>query len=411
MAKAMKIATDLSEDIGSYIRIDLFSDGAGDVKVQEYATNHMGGYRYCAAKMNDDGCVDPCFMGTMWQELGGNALYGGLTTTMPSALDGWLDLSPSQQCDAVLATSVTADFDDSADCLTKDPGFGFDIPIDWPFPPFKFGTPTKTPSESPTAMPTTATPTMAPTNLPTVSPTDPEETNPPTAMPTMAPTSGPTDVPTNAPTTSPTLSPTAMPTASPTSGPTSSPTAAPTSSPTVGPTSGPTSSPTTSPTLSPTAMPTTSPTSAPTSFPITSSPTTSPTEQPSLSAAPSSFPTQCTTLEVSGKVFRDLDCNGKDDNEFFDGTTVHAFEQFTVSAYDNAGDHVQTVTVGKDGSYAFDPVCRKGLRIEFAVPDWLNQARETPMVQVYDGPTDQANLAVFNPNDDCCGTYPDVVLP
>lgn len=90
---------------------------------------------------------------------------------------------------------------------------------------------------------------------------------------------------------------------------------------------------------------------------------------------------------------------------------MHMFEQFNVSAYDNAGDHVQTVQLDVDGNYAFDEVCRKGLRVEFALPSWLNQIRETPMVQVYDYSTTEANLGVFNPNDDCCGKFPDVMVP
>lgn len=87
MAKLIMVAKAISEQVGSYVRVDLFASGQ-DVMVQEYSTNHMGGYRHCAATITDDGCVDPCFLGAMWNDMvGPTTVYGGSQSEIPDYLN------------------------------------------------------------------------------------------------------------------------------------------------------------------------------------------------------------------------------------------------------------------------------------------------------------------------------------
>ncbi|KAI2502637.1 extracellular matrix structural constituent [Fragilaria crotonensis] len=68
------IALDLGKRIGVYIRVDMFVVG-NSVYVQEYSANRMNGLRHCAAKTDENGCIDSCFMGRMWNDAG--APFGG----------------------------------------------------------------------------------------------------------------------------------------------------------------------------------------------------------------------------------------------------------------------------------------------------------------------------------------------
>jgi hypothetical protein len=90
-----EIALDLGNRIGVYVRVDMFLDG-NIIYVQEYSTNHMNGLRHCAAKTDNNGCVDSCFMGRMWKDAG--AAFGGHATAVPSSLTGFRLLSASEQC-------------------------------------------------------------------------------------------------------------------------------------------------------------------------------------------------------------------------------------------------------------------------------------------------------------------------
>jgi hypothetical protein len=56
----------------------------------------MNGLRHCAAKLTDDGCIDSCYLGRMWDAAGGP--YGGAPTSVPTQLVGFTDLTPQQQC-------------------------------------------------------------------------------------------------------------------------------------------------------------------------------------------------------------------------------------------------------------------------------------------------------------------------
>jgi hypothetical protein len=89
------IALDVGNRIGVAIRVDMFVVN-GKVYVQEYSANHMNGLRHCAAKLTDDGCIDSCYLGRMWDAAGGP--YGGAPTIVPTQLVGFTDLTPQQQC-------------------------------------------------------------------------------------------------------------------------------------------------------------------------------------------------------------------------------------------------------------------------------------------------------------------------
>jgi hypothetical protein len=95
LGEMINIALNLGNRIGVYVRVDMFLVD-NKIYVQEYSTNHMNGLRHCAARTDEKGCIDSCFMGRMWNEAGG--LYGGSSTAVPSSLTGYRLMSPSEQC-------------------------------------------------------------------------------------------------------------------------------------------------------------------------------------------------------------------------------------------------------------------------------------------------------------------------
>jgi len=97
----IQTAIDIQNAIGVYMRIDMFVAN-NQYYVQEYTPNHMNGLRHCAAK-KVDGCIDSCFLGRMYS--GAGSPYGGVKTTVPAVLNGYLGLTPAAQC--ALITSVT----------------------------------------------------------------------------------------------------------------------------------------------------------------------------------------------------------------------------------------------------------------------------------------------------------------
>jgi hypothetical protein len=111
MNDMLALAKKASEAIGVYIRVDMFLGRDGKIYVQEYSTNHMNGLRHCAAVKDANGCVDPCFQGAMWKNIGtgGNPIFGGPKTPIPSALEQWMLLEDeSAKCgDIVKDTPIT----------------------------------------------------------------------------------------------------------------------------------------------------------------------------------------------------------------------------------------------------------------------------------------------------------------
>jgi len=102
----IKIAEDLSTEIGVYIRIDVFVYN-GQVYVQEFSPNPINGKRHCVAKQNG-ACIDSCLMGRKWKAAG--LPYGGTPTTVPQLLLDYTDKSSSDQCAITSSIAVNNSF-------------------------------------------------------------------------------------------------------------------------------------------------------------------------------------------------------------------------------------------------------------------------------------------------------------
>jgi len=96
------IALALGESIGVAIRVDMFIAN-NQIYVQEYATNHMNGLRHCAAKQDENGCIDSCFIGRAWKEAG--APYGGVPKDVPLSLENYHLKSTSEMCDLAVGVA------------------------------------------------------------------------------------------------------------------------------------------------------------------------------------------------------------------------------------------------------------------------------------------------------------------
>jgi TupA-like ATPgrasp len=95
LQEMIDIAIKLGSRIGVYVRIDMFAVG-DRVYVQEYSTNHMNGIRHCAAKQDEFGCIDSCFLGRLWNAAGGP--FGGVQTQVPPILSEFDEKSAKDQC-------------------------------------------------------------------------------------------------------------------------------------------------------------------------------------------------------------------------------------------------------------------------------------------------------------------------
>ncbi len=103
LQEMIDIALELGTRIGVYMRVDMFVAN-NSVHVQEYSPNHMNGLRHCAAKADDHGCIDSCFLGRMWNDAGGK--YGGIPTPVPAKLGGFASLTPTEQCSLLVDVQV-----------------------------------------------------------------------------------------------------------------------------------------------------------------------------------------------------------------------------------------------------------------------------------------------------------------
>jgi hypothetical protein len=98
------IAEALSQEIGVYMRIDVFVSG-GKVYVQEYAPNPINGNRHCVAREDGD-CIDSCILGRKWKNAG--LPYGGTSTTVPLFLEDYTAKSAADQCSIISAINGVA---------------------------------------------------------------------------------------------------------------------------------------------------------------------------------------------------------------------------------------------------------------------------------------------------------------
>lgn len=102
----IKIAETLSQDIGVYMRIDVFVYN-GNVYVQEYSPNPINGKRHCVAKEEND-CIDSCVMGRKWKAAG--LPYGGSPTIVPAELQDYTTKGAADQCSIATGVTVNSSF-------------------------------------------------------------------------------------------------------------------------------------------------------------------------------------------------------------------------------------------------------------------------------------------------------------
>mmetsp|Transcript_34867 Transcript_34867/g.51838 ORF Transcript_34867/g.51838 Transcript_34867/m.51838 type:complete len:1326 (-) Transcript_34867:90-4067(-) len=96
-------ATQVSELIGVYMRIDMYEGADGNVYVGELTPNHTNGRVHCTVKMDfAAGCLDACYLGKLWaQNAGDSMLHGGSALAEPSVLTGGSDFS--SMCATIMA--------------------------------------------------------------------------------------------------------------------------------------------------------------------------------------------------------------------------------------------------------------------------------------------------------------------
>lgn len=113
----IKVAEEISVKIGVYARIDMFSDHVSKVYVQEYSTNHLGGLFHCTSQaLPGAGCLDSCFLGRMWKNVGGDPVLGGPVKSVPSELSAYTALSTDDaKCNLAKAVDL-ADVSISTSC-------------------------------------------------------------------------------------------------------------------------------------------------------------------------------------------------------------------------------------------------------------------------------------------------------
>jgi hypothetical protein len=186
IADIKKVAEEISEKIGAYVRIDMFISKDVEIVVQEYTTNHMGGLRHCSAR-KENGCIDSCFLGKMWKDAGGNSTYGGPSTGIPQVITDALLLEDDGQCAMAIATVQMPKY--SSSCSSA--------PSSSPSSTLS-GTPSRSPSVAPVL--------MAPPTAVTTSPSQY-----PSATPSVGPSMVPSGVPSLSPLAVPSWSPSQMP--------------------------------------------------------------------------------------------------------------------------------------------------------------------------------------------------------
>ena len=98
LEEILNTAKSISERIGVYMRIDLLVSSNNEVLVGEFTPGHTNGRVHCSSRVDENGCVDSCYLGRLWSENGNELLHGGPATTMPTGLASWNDDNWAQIC-------------------------------------------------------------------------------------------------------------------------------------------------------------------------------------------------------------------------------------------------------------------------------------------------------------------------
>ena len=183
LADLITVAKEASKKIGVAVRVDMFVSITQEIVVQEYTMNHMNGLRHCSSKTDDNGCIDPCFLGAMWEEASrfGNPLFGGPLTPVPAGIAEWkADLD---KCLLAMETSVNPQY--KATCALSDT-------IETG-PPLLIDAPSGVPSGSASAEPSTR-PSVAHSGVPSGAPS-----HEPSPIPSVVPSGSPSVEPSTRP--------------------------------------------------------------------------------------------------------------------------------------------------------------------------------------------------------------------
>ena len=102
-------AKTVSERIGAYIRVDLLAMADGTVLVNEFTPGHTNGRVHCSSRIDENGCVDSCFLGRMWSDNSPGStdlLHGGPATGVPTGLLSWSDDTWKDSCDDLFSSTA-----------------------------------------------------------------------------------------------------------------------------------------------------------------------------------------------------------------------------------------------------------------------------------------------------------------
>jgi hypothetical protein len=104
--KLVAMAKKFSRIIGIYVRIDMYLH-EGEIFMGEATFLQMLGRYHCFAKLDENGCIDPCLMGRFWKRQNDafNNTQGGPITPEPASFKGWAQLSTKEKCGRVMEAS------------------------------------------------------------------------------------------------------------------------------------------------------------------------------------------------------------------------------------------------------------------------------------------------------------------
>jgi hypothetical protein len=100
------MAKKMSRIIGIYVRIDMYIHEGEIIMGEATFTPTLGKY-HCFAKLDENGCIDPCLVGRFLKRQNDafNNTEGGPLTPEPASFKGWEKLSSKEKCERVMEAS------------------------------------------------------------------------------------------------------------------------------------------------------------------------------------------------------------------------------------------------------------------------------------------------------------------
>jgi hypothetical protein len=104
--KLLAMAKKMSRIIGIFVRIDMYVH-QGEVVMGEASFTPTAGHYHCGAKLDENGCIDPCLFGRFWKRQNDafNTTEGGPIMPEPAAFKGWEQMSDKEKCERVMEAS------------------------------------------------------------------------------------------------------------------------------------------------------------------------------------------------------------------------------------------------------------------------------------------------------------------